>query len=284
MPSESCRLCGHNDLIPLFTAKGYPLVRCKQCQFVQVARRPTDAELAEIYQPTYFTHSKYQDDSTLLRENRRRLQLVKMFVSVGAPVIELGCGIGDFICHAQRDYVMSGSDLSEYAINLARQRNPDAAERLWAASLETPENPLLHHLFDAVCCWDVIEHLWNLHDVTRQIVHYVRPGGYIFLSTPNIGAPVPRLLGKTWAFMTPPEHLSFFNRQSLTYLFTQIQPGQRVYWRTSGKWANLGFIAYKLHRVMPSTLTRWLMHILEGYKLAVYVPTQDVQYAVFRLE
>jgi len=60
------------------------------------------------------------------------------------------------------------------------------------------------------------EHLWDPAIVAKDLLQRLSPGEYLFISTPAIDAPVAKVLGKFWAFMTPPEHLSF----SLGEVFT----------------------------------------------------------------
>ena len=46
----------------------------------------------------------------------------------------------------------------------------------------------------------------------------LKPGGTLVLSTPDIGAITARVMRTRWAFMTPPEHLGFFNASSLSFM------------------------------------------------------------------
>ena len=40
--------------------------------------------------------------------------------------------------------------------------------------------------FDAVCAWQVIEHLENPHNFIREVCRVLKPDGVFFLSTPNV--------------------------------------------------------------------------------------------------
>ena len=57
--------------------------------------------------------------------------------------------------------------------------------------------------------FDTIEHIWNPREVITRLLDNIKPNGYLILSTPDAGSLTAKLLGKRWAFMTPPEHLSF---------------------------------------------------------------------------
>ena len=280
---HACRVCGSARVAPALEARGWKLERCGECGFVQVADHPTEADFAAVYGDAYFGHSKYRDLDALERENVRRLELLRRFVPRGAAVLDAGCATGDFVVAAKGEYEMYGSDLSAFAIEQARAKSPELAGRLWAGKLEDfgGRVPPL----DAICLWDVIEHVWDPVDVVRRLMGHLKPGGYLLLSTPSIDAPVARAMGPYWAFMTPPEHLGFFSGRSFRRFFESAVPARIVHRKRLGKWANVAFIAYKLRRVaprlMPEAVVSWLGRSALG-KLALYVPTQDIQYLVVR--
>jgi hypothetical protein len=121
--------------------------------------------------------------------------------------------------------------------------------------------------------------------VLRRLVTHLRPGGALLLSTPDIGALTARLLRRRWAFMTPPEHLGFFDRRSMRFLLEHelgLSVSRSV---AKGKWANLGFLAYKLQRVFPDLIPLRLTERVQQSALAagaLYVPTADVRYVLAR--
>lgn len=281
--AHACRVCGGAELAPALHARGWELERCAACGFVQVRDHPSEADFAAVYGDAYFGHSKYRDLDALNRESERRLALLRRFVPRGGRVLDAGCATGDFVAAASGEYEMWGSDLSAFAIEQARAKNPGIAERLWAGKLEDfgARVPPL----DAVCLWDVIEHLWDPVEVVRTLMAHLKPGGHLVLSTPSIDAPIARAMGKYWAFMTPPEHLGFFSGRSFRRFFGTAVPGTIVHRSRMGKWANVAFIAYKLRRVapklVPEAVVAWLGRSALG-KLALYVPTQDIQYLVVR--
>jgi 2-polyprenyl-3-methyl-5-hydroxy-6-metoxy-1,4-benzoquinol methylase len=278
-----CRICGCEVEHYLTDLAGHKLKQCKKCGFVQVSQKPSQEDLKLIYQESYFGHDKYRDGSTQRVENLRRLEMLKSHVDPGSRVLEVGCGDGSFLQLAKNNYKIYGFDLSPVGIEIARKKNADIIERIWVGSLESQASS--GGCFDAICMWDVIEHLWNPYPECAKLINYLKPGGVLLISTPNIGAPLAKLMGKRWAFMTPPEHLGFFNKNSLKYLFENCLSAQIVDWRSMGKRVNLGFILYKARRVMPS-IPEFITKIFERFstlsKLAVYLPTGDIQYVIIR--
>lgn len=278
-----CRVCGGGRLVPHLLAAGETLDRCLECGFVQIRHEPSPQRLDRIYSDAYFASAKYRDARALAMENARRLRLVDRFVPAGARVLDAGCATGDFIAAAAGRYEMYGLDLSAFAVALARTKNPGTAARIHAGRLE--DAPFADVRFDAICLWDVIEHLWDPVAVTRYLVAHLNVGGHLLLSTPAIDAPLARLTGRYWPFMTPPEHMGFHGRRSFAAMFPGRVPADIVSHARHGKWANVAFIGYKIGRVAPRWFPAWPATILQSPPLRglnLYVPTGDIQYLAVR--
>jgi SAM-dependent methyltransferase len=281
LPSR-CRLCSATDLRPHLTVRNWALDRCKFCDFVQVREQPSPEELLELYGDGFFRRGKYDEDLAQRREGQRRLAwLGRAGVAAGGRVLDAGCATGDFLALAGERYEMWGLDVSAYATEVARAKNPEMAARIFTGFVE--EQHFEPASFDAIVMWDVIEHIWDPKAVLHRLLALLRPGGALLLSTPDIGAPTARLLGRRWAFMTPPEHLGFFNRRSLRFLLERELNLRIDRASSSGKWANVGFIAHKLQRVFPDVIPPGVTQRVQKSALAahsVYVPTADVRYVL----
>jgi hypothetical protein len=63
---------------------------------------------------------------------------------------------------------------------------------------------------------DVIEHLEDPKAALELCSEFLRPGGAVILTTPDFGSALARITGKSWRNMTPPQHLWYFTRDSIT--------------------------------------------------------------------
>jgi hypothetical protein len=59
----------------------------------------------------------------------------------------------------------------------------------------------------------------------RACWRLVRPGGHLWIGTPNIATPVARQFGTHWQMLEAPRHLTFFSSISLTRAFSQAGIG-----------------------------------------------------------
>jgi 2-polyprenyl-3-methyl-5-hydroxy-6-metoxy-1,4-benzoquinol methylase len=283
MAHSLCRLCGFELCKPLFVVEGYPIERCSNCEFVQVRDEPDPALLVKIYDQLHIKHLTYRNEAAAIQENLRRVELLRRHIAEGAEVLDAGCATGDFLAQARGSFRMFGLDISPGAIQIARERLPDIADRLWAGCIEDMAEK--GDTYDAICLWDVIEHLWDPAETCRQLFARLRPGGILFVSTPDSGALIAKVMGRSWAFMIPPEHLSLFSAKSFQYLFGRIVKGEIIYHVSQGKWTNLAFILYKLERMVgtrfPPRFMAWAARASWGCRL-IYVPTKDIQYLAVR--
>ena len=69
--------------------------------------------------------------------------------------------------------------------------------------------------FDVVVTFEVIEHLLQPHEFVRELLEYVRPGGYLLIMTDNFESRVVQQLGAAFPKWIPHTHVSHFSPASL---------------------------------------------------------------------
>jgi SAM-dependent methyltransferase len=242
-----------------------------QCGYVRAVETPTDDELRSIYDQAYFSGQEYRDylaDRTVIEATLiRRLARVRARVTPGGRLLELGCAYGFFLALARTDYPDSaGVDIAESPTQFARD-----TLRLDVRTGDLRSLGPRAKTFDAACLWDTIEHLSNPAEIMAGLADRVRPGGWLFLTTGDIGALVPRLQGRRWRMVHPPSHLHYFTRPAMVRLLArhgfaarritsapvdrtieQIVHGLSLF----GGSAAISAIAAALHRRLPIKLAR----------------------------
>jgi len=277
---SECRLCGQKGVSEKFTSNGCDIGQCLNCHIYQIIGG-VESEL--IYEEDYFNNRKYTDVNALNKEHSRRANhFLLRYLHKESRVLDMGCASGDFVEYAKEYFDIRGCDLAETAIKVGQKRFPHLADKLYVQSA-TQSNDSETEIYDAVCMWDVIEHIPYPMKAVEEAVSKIKNRGYLFISTPYPDALFARITGKYWPFMTPPEHVCFFGKKGLEYIAEQNDELSLIDLRTRGKWANMGFIMYKAKRVLPWLPNCLLKLFRTGIlqKLSVYVPTKDIVYAVY---
>ncbi len=130
--------------------------------------------------------------------------------STAKRVLDIGCGNGAWL-EIARDagWDAAGVEPDDVSREQARAHGFDVRGTM-ADWLAEPES------FDHVTMSHVIEHVHDPLKLLRDSLTLLRPGGGIFIDTPNIDALGHQLYGPHWRGLEPPRHLILFNRTSLS--------------------------------------------------------------------
>jgi SAM-dependent methyltransferase len=173
-----------------------------------------------VYAEDYFRGSEYADylrDRPLFdRQFHDRLRAMKRYQSSG-DLIEIGCAYGFFLAVAQKEYSVIGFDIAGGPVAYAREHlGVDArCEDFLSASLE-PET------VDVVVMWDTIEHLPRPDLTLQKVARVLRPGGFLLLTTGDIGSVLAAVRRGKWRLIHPPTHLHYFSRRTIARLLSSV--------------------------------------------------------------
>jgi len=202
------------------------------------------AELHERLQRYYTAY--YRDTLGLrdwrthvdLRDSEERQEprhLARLSALLGAEalrgcVLNVGCGTGGFnVAAAAAGVRVVGVDDDAEAMAICALRERRGFARAAAEAL-----PFRDGVFDVVYCYSVIEHVASVDATIREMVRVARPGGAIYLHTPN-----------AWSFYEG--HYKLFWAPFLP------RPLGRFYLRLRGR--PVGYLA-TLRRLTPGAVVR----------------------------
>ncbi|MCX6730299.1 MAG: class I SAM-dependent methyltransferase, partial [Candidatus Roizmanbacteria bacterium] len=72
--------------------------------------------------------------------------------------------------------------------------------------------------FDIVTCIHVIEHVTNPKQFITLLLKIVKPGGLLYIETPNSDSHLLYVERESYTFLIPPDHLWLFSQQSIKQL------------------------------------------------------------------
>jgi 2-polyprenyl-3-methyl-5-hydroxy-6-metoxy-1,4-benzoquinol methylase len=151
------------------------------------------------------------------RRHRAHAKLLDA-VGTGRRVLDVGCSSG-YLAQplSERGNTIVGVELDPVAARAAEA----FCERVLVGDVETMELPLEPGSFDVVLCGDVIEHLRDPGAALARLRPFLKPGGRIVLSTPNVANWAIRLslLGGRWRYtdrgILDRTHTHLFTRATL---------------------------------------------------------------------
>ncbi|MFM6932101.1 MAG: class I SAM-dependent methyltransferase [Novosphingobium sp.] len=127
-----------------------------------------------------------------------------------ARILDFGCGGGEYLLRMRRlGNAVVGVDFDPASLDLARK---SGLEVMFPGELDSPE---FDGSFDLVTLAHVIEHVQDPVALLRRLRTCLRPGGQLYLETPNAEAAGLALLGRYWRGLEVPRHLSIPSRAGL---------------------------------------------------------------------
>lgn len=242
----------------------WTLYRCANCESAWLDPRPSQSTIGKAYED-YYTHIA-EDDIAALPKNAfvRQLHawqndyknvryglcrrpagfggrwLVPLLPSLsakanaqcrhmppppadGGRLLDVGFGNGGFLkIAAEMGWNAEGIDFDPKAVEVARARG------LNVSCASVVDLCAQQYQYDAITISHVIEHVHDPIALLHDLHHLLKPGGLLWLDTPNLVSYGAHRFGSNWRDLDPPRHLVLFNpdslRASLTGIgFTQIK-------------------------------------------------------------
>lgn len=205
---ERCPVCqaGPESWVAVRRYAYARLHRCGGCGHVFADRFPSDAELDEHYGG--YPRTKCSSEITLRRYDEL-LDGFETYRRLGR-LLDVGCGVGDFLLAARaRGWDVHGVELEQRARELCAERGLAVSEAPLQPQQFEPAS------FDLVTSFEVLEHMVFPRTELRSITAVLRPGGLLYLTTPNFASLTRRLLGPRYSVISFPEHLGYFQPGTL---------------------------------------------------------------------
>ncbi len=165
----------------------------------------------KLYTKAYFKKRDHLDlhiaESIRQFMNERKLK----------SLLDVGCGTGRMVKYFNdKNFKALGCDIYDDALKTARRiNNKKSIIKAPATKL-----PFKRSSFDMLTAISLIEHLTprEAEKFIKEAKRVLKPGGFIFLVTPNYSTPIRLLQGKKWFAYSDPTHINFYTPKSLAAL------------------------------------------------------------------
>lgn len=213
---ERCDVCGTAGRL-WFARGSRQLLRCPSCGFSWVPQgvllTPAGVSIYEDHTGELFERqADYYYDASAADAAGEKVAWVSRFLNDGASLLDVGANIGLFVAEARRHFDAVGIEPSPVAVRRASERVPGA---IAVGSIYDEHQPFAR-TFEAITLFDVIEHLDDPRRALDRCRQVLKPGGLLFLTTPDSGSLVGRLLGQRWHYLDLDQHVSIFSRSTLS--------------------------------------------------------------------
>jgi 2-polyprenyl-3-methyl-5-hydroxy-6-metoxy-1,4-benzoquinol methylase len=203
----ACIDCAAEELSHVLGEGALELVRCGRCGLIQQARwRETFS--ASLYD--YYAGPQFDTSYPPLNTVRHKAMLADFGRRVsGRRLLDVGCGIGHFVHTATAEgWEAEGIEFAEPAVAHCRTRGVNARV------LDLMSDELKPDTYDLVTAAEVIEHVIAPGAFMARMGELLKPGGILYMTTPNFASLERMLLGAEWSCINP-EHLSYFTPRTL---------------------------------------------------------------------
>lgn len=229
---DNCPLCGSNDLAaevkadcskhPLYSSRLPEIItwlRCKRCKHSFTDGYFDAAGFEELAKKQNFhqVFSPEQAEQWRHVSGRMVASVSNIRNSYSGRWLDIGFGNGALLLTAQEfGYKVTGIDLRYSSIEALK---PYIEDLRYQDFLEVDE----YEQYDVISMADVLEHVPFPKVFLDQAKRLLKPDGLIFISLPNISAPIWKILNKTksnpyWAEI---EHFHNFSRERLVSLLKE---------------------------------------------------------------
>ena len=229
--------------------------QCGRCESGYLDPRPSPNSISLAYS-NYYTHQKYNSTSNGLRGVWHALRDDYMLAAFGARstrtlwpgrwvvrlfplgragldsvmarhleqlpnpdarLLDVGCGNGNYLEFARRaGWNVRGIDLDPAAVGAACAQGLDVIEG--TIDLLDGESGC----YDRITLSHILEHVYDPWSVLERCYRLLKPGGGLWLETPNVNSMGHDIFGPNWRGLEPPRHLHLFSRKCLRDKIAEI--------------------------------------------------------------
>lgn len=132
-------------------------------------------------------------------------------IGENAKILEVGCGGMGFMERlCSLGYQVRGLELNEESIRKGKDKGLDVLGET------IQEHAKKNELYDVVCSFQVLEHIFNVGDFLNAMTSCIKPGGKLIIGVPNNDSFIKYEEGGVLNF--PPHHMGWWDKRSLASL------------------------------------------------------------------
>jgi 2-polyprenyl-3-methyl-5-hydroxy-6-metoxy-1,4-benzoquinol methylase len=219
---KNCPVCGSAEP-PVAYWQTPRFGRCGRCDAIFRLPFPDESELNNLYQASWSCFEEHVDETGGTSAKFGRTVLSALLSELGdrgltgKHILDFGAGRGGMSA-ALRERGAEVTAVEPYGHAQLKQLGVP----VYRSVEELPEGMS----FDGIILMEVIEHLREPCSLLRQLSTRLKPGGWLFLTTPNPRGLTARLYGQRWSSASNAGHIVFFTRRTLYRVLCEVGFGE----------------------------------------------------------
>jgi 2-polyprenyl-3-methyl-5-hydroxy-6-metoxy-1,4-benzoquinol methylase len=200
------------------------LLCCCKCGLIRHRDIPKYDKLGTFYPEDYLVYNKSFKAASNALYSKLKTHLYSMkakkvakYIGKTGNILDVGCANGAFLLSMKQfgNYGLYGLDIKNTGMNFDEHAIDFKEGHL--EEIEYPDN-----FFDAIILDNVLEHVPDPVVFMDKIVSILKPGGYVFGTTPNFNSVDRYVFRQYWGGFHMPRHIYLFNADNLRMFMKNI--------------------------------------------------------------
>jgi SAM-dependent methyltransferase len=213
-----CPACESRAFQRLFEKKDRLFWRCRECGLERIDPPPSLDELRQYYDDSYESglYSLFLQERQMKQVTaEHRMKHITKYAGSGR-LLDLGCANGVLVRSAlHAGFDAEGIDLSHVAVEEGRSNGLNL-------SVSTIEDWNPDYRYQVITGFDILEHVLDPLGFMQDVKRLLEPGGTVVIAVPNTRSVFARVMGKSWWFYIPEEHLTYFHPGAISRLCDRV--------------------------------------------------------------